>query len=860
MATQKYCKINGSLVNYSNADPVTLSSSTSAPDQCDFVIQLAYSATFPVVGNKVQWYTKADVLIWAGVISEIDWSGMYEGASLLHVPIKAVGFNDRLYHRTTWNRATFRCAQYRSFTSVVNTQDVSGVGTCFWSSGDKFSDVLVGKTVLVNGGSKVIATVPSPDKLTLTSTIGTHSGYDFVFTVYSGDVVKDLLDTHADFEGFTYGSGTTTIQNGAALDSKGVVFDPPVTVMDAISSVLASNPTFYFACDPTQICYFGVRTQVAAPADFNNTATPQKRGILVRTTAEDVRNCEISTTTWDAIEPRSETFTGDGVTTSWFLTHRIAQLVDITLNGVAVSSADGTGTTTDEDFFFQPNDKAIWQNPAGVVLSAADSIVVRYKALADNLIEYSDDTARAARATIEGSGFGRYEQSIDRTALSGKTAALAESTNSVNRLKSNYQEATVKTFALGYRVGQLVNITIDKERLSTVAMFIDAVKMTDSGLKGTIYDFEYELTCISITRRLTDADVLRSLFGFGAPPIGTSGGPGAGAVDPPNGLSFTPALYQYGTLTVENIALSSPGGGVRGIYFYVVYVDELTADCYAAAPTGIGSGTDPLSITVTPNPGQTSSLAFVVGDWILWNDQGHYEIGLLTAKSGNNWTIQRHYPGEAAGLSTFEAPMVAHAASINLFKLQVRRFLLNASETGFNDDPTARFDMPLPAACVAAITAAPYNDGGLGDWFTYNCATATVPGIRTLTGGNYTFQRSGTMATGTLIAVDKGVQLRQPIRVIYARLGTAPTGSSFKLTPRISLNGGSSYSTLIGQLEILAASKNSYTVGNEPDNKQVPYAGSWPFPILDLSNLLNLNVDQVGSTVAGADLSLEIFT
>lgn len=346
---------------------------------------------------------------------------------------------------------------------------------------------------------------------------------------------------------------------------------------------------------------------------------------------------------------------------------------------------------------------------------------------------------------------------------------------------------------------------------------------------------------------------LRELYVWGQ---GTAG-------DPPDGLTFTPAVYQYGTLTAENVAVSTPAG-LAGIDWYLVAVDELKADVYVTMDSGIDAATDPVTFNVTANPNQvTADLAFAAGQWILFNDLGKYEIGLLTKidRTGGQmiFTVARHYPGAPAGTSTFLAPMANHAGGTQIFIAQQRRFLLN-SQTGAFDSasPPTRFDMPIPASCVLAVVAAPYGNG-YGSWVVFNCSTATLPGIRTCTGAEFSWQKAGalTAAVGTNIAVAYSVPFDLPYRVGDIYVGTAPTGASLKVNARVSTDNGLTWSTL-EQYTIAAAAKISWPSIDPPEGRQAPYSGAWPFQVLRGGNLLNLTIEQVGSTIAGSDLTLKV--
>jgi hypothetical protein len=304
-----------------------------------------------------------------------------------------------------------------------------------------------------------------------------------------------------------------------------------------------------------------------------------------------------------------------------------------------------------------------------------------------------------------------------------------------------------------------------------------------------------------------------------------------------------------GWITAEHIALSISGSlPLTGINFYLVYVDELTADCYATTTASVDSGaTDPVTLTVTPNPDQTSDLAFVEGDWIVWNDAGNFEIGQLIAKAGNVWTIQRNYPGELAGHSTFEAPLAAHASGIRLFKGQVRQFLFNAKTEGFigDGDGVARFDMAMPTACVVAIVAAPFTNTWYGTWVNVNCASETVPGLRTCLGGEFSFQTDRVSGdAGVPVAKNNfSVDLTQPQRVNFCYTPVAIVADDLVVNVRVTADGGATWITL-ETLTIAVGETNSWPGGSPPDGRQTPYSGSWPFRIFKAGEQLNFTIES----------------
>lgn len=578
MPSQKYLHIDGSLTNYSDAHPVNLNFTTSSPTQCDFFIEFDYTDTLPIVGQSVEWFRRDNTRVFGGVISSVEMTEMYESGGKLYLHISASGYDDRLFRRTTWNRGALasgglaRCAQYRSFSGIVDTAgtSVSWVSAVVLGveTSNRFGLELIGKTITVNGSSYVVAAVDSPEHITLVTSAGTHSGVAYSFTIYSGDVVRDLLDSaayphgllgggYAEFEGFTWTG--TSIQQGAALDSKGLLFSPPVSIHDAIQTVLNANPNFYFAVDPAQVAYFAAITLVAAPGDFTPSSGKQKRSITSRITAEDVRNVEISITNPDAIDPITDTFVGDGSSRSWFTAKPISQVTVVQLNGVDATVSDGSSTTA-ADFYFTPGAMEFWQDHGNPVLTGADTVTISYKALFADLIEYEDSSSRGARAGVEGSGLGRYERVVDRTKFAGKTDALADAVASVTRLEENYYSIDINTFETGYRVGMAFIADVPKYQIPSVTLFIDEVSMTDGATKGTPYDWEYTLKCISINRRITELQVLRDAFSnspSGASSGSTTGiatGP-PGAPGPPGTSAIPPNDFTIGTVTAEWVVI-----------------------------------------------------------------------------------------------------------------------------------------------------------------------------------------------------------------------------------------------------------------------------------------------------------------
>ena len=333
--------------------------------------------------------------------------------------------------------------------------------------------------------------------------------------------------------------------------------------------------------------------------------------------------------------------------------------------------------------------------------------------------------------------------------------------------------------------------------------------------------------------------------------------PAGGAVEPPlpmpSGLSFTPAQYEYGVFTIENIGIIDPEK-LLGIIWIVYFVDEITADCFVTLDTGIDNISDPITLAVTPNPDQISSLTFETNDLVIFNDNGSYEIATLTDAS--TFTIARNSVHMDA---LFGSTMSPHSAGVTIFKIQSRSF---GSIGNVNAGIPDREDFPMPSVAVCCVHGIVFNKDAAADASVLNTALPDLPGIRTLNGQNYEFDIPSSLAAsaGTRIAMTKLVQFVGSVRVYFITVKTAPTGASLIVHIQYSRDGGTTW-TNIQTLTIPAGDFNSYTgLSPNPGDARIPYGTDWPAQIFLEEDMLDLSIEQVGSTVPGADLTLEIYT
>jgi len=148
-----------------------------------------------------------------------------------------------------------------------------------------------------------------------------------------------------------------------------------------------------------------------------------------------------------------------------------------------------------------------------------------------------------------------------------------------------------------------------------------------------------------------------------------------------------------------------------------------------------------------------------------------------------------------------------------------------------------QYTVALPSVRLASAELYMTNALGAGA-VTVNSYTATIDsGLRTLAGGQYSFQITGYLAIQTNAAPAIIVDADRSVRDIYGIVNTAPTGAAIIL--QITRNGA---------LYITVQIPAGATISN--------IAGGFGLPALRAGDLLSLNIAGVGTTVPGSDLTL----
>ncbi len=302
--------------------------------------------------------------------------------------------------------------------------------------------------------------------------------------------------------------------------------------------------------------------------------------------------------------------------------------------------------------------------------------------------------------------------------------------------------------------------------------------------------------------------------------LGQSGGLAADSNVPPApgfGVGITSGvgsilLGPIGFQTLENTRSISAGTATFNYY------DEVNgpAGLALSAPVAVADTSIPVTAMI-----QTGTLVQI--------DQ---EIMIVTGSAGAGLLVTRGAQGTTAA---------AHAQTAPVYQLKQTTIIAPFVKNFFGSPASGDWQIPVQIPNVRIASVSLYMTNALGDGpATTNAYTSTVDsGLRTMGGGQYTFQVNGYLAVQSGAAPDVVVDANRSVRDIYAMLRTPPIGGSVILQVA---HNGNPYATLT-----VPAGANMSNVVN-----------GFGLPPLFSSDTLSLNVTGVGVTSPGSGLNVII--
>lgn len=302
--------------------------------------------------------------------------------------------------------------------------------------------------------------------------------------------------------------------------------------------------------------------------------------------------------------------------------------------------------------------------------------------------------------------------------------------------------------------------------------------------------------------------------------IGESGGLAADSGVPPAPV-FAVALSQTlgGALDLGAIGFASlinTTGIVGGTYRFFYY-DELAADATIALTSPVAAADNTIRFSSAVNSGALIQL-----------DSEIIQTGATDA--GGNTSVERAFHSTAAA---------AHTVDSVAYPLKEKVAIVPFVKDFFGSPASGdwKYTLQLPGARIASSQIYMTNALGDGAVSTIALTDTNDHGLRTLGGGQYSFQITGYLAIQTGAAPDVIVDTDRVVGQIYGVLRTASTGAG--VTLQLNLNG------------------NLYTtVQFSPGATTSGIVNGFGLPLLHAGDQLSLDVVGVGTISPGSDLTL----
>lgn len=569
----------------------------------------------PEQGHPIELWEGGSKL-WAGTVDEVAEVSITEAGSAAGAfyDIRGVSWEQRLDRRRCYDITTSVPAVYDRnfvFTADASTNTLTTVGNHGRSNGDRVRVKAHAQGALCGGLNAeieyyVISASASTLQVSLTAggsaidITDTGTLDQILITYRAGEIVADLVNTFAGLESI----GTTNIDLGAVVDT--IAFEAEATVSEAIGQ-LAALSNFVWWIDDDRELFFKPRTYAAAPFSVS-ASSANYRSLAVRRTREDKLNSALVGIDWSQIPLTSQSFTGDGSTRIFTLSNRCGLLHSITLDGQDVDFGVWL-TESDRAWYWQYGSTAIRQDVDDDVLTAANTLEVKYYQLGANTVLEEDSSDISSTASQEGSGSGRYQHYYERNL--GQVQAALDAQALIAAKKSIVTEIQYETdqqvepLCVTLRPGQLQTIANAARGISSASYLIREVSIIDVGgawLKFTV-------KAITGTALMSTADYWRAVAGVGQTSTSATGAGGSSSGSTPlpaapDNVTSVSATYEYADEETIRVKVAytapSPLGNFVGVHVWEEPVDQSASGAIPLNSTALLNSTRNLGGTFAP--------------------------------------------------------------------------------------------------------------------------------------------------------------------------------------------------------------------------------------------------------------------
>jgi hypothetical protein len=569
----------------------------------------------PEQGHPIELWESGSKL-WAGTVDEVAEVSITEAGSAVGAfyDIRGVSWEQRLDRRRCYDITTSVPAVYDRnfvFTADASTNTLTTVGNHGRSNGDRVRVKAHAQGALCGGLNSeieyyVISASTSTLRLSLTAggsavdITDTGTLEQILITYRAGEIVADLVNTFAGLESI----GTTNIDLGAVVDT--ISFEAESTVSEAIGQ-LAALSTFVWWIDDERELFFKPRTYAAAPFSVS-ASSANYRSLAVRRTREDKVNSALVGIDWSKISVTTQSFTGDGSTRTFTLSNRCGLLHSITLDGQDVDFGVWLAEA-DRAWYWQYGSTTIRQDVDDDVLTAANTLEVKYYQLGANTVLEEDSSDISSTASQEGSGSGRYQHYYERNL--GQVQAALDAQALIAAKKSIVTEIQYETdqqvepLCVTLRPGQLQTIANAARGISSASYLIREVSIVDVGGAW----LKFAVKAITGTALMSTADYWRAVAGVAQtsnPATSASGSSGGSAPLPaaPDNVTSVSATYEYADEETIRVKIAytapSPLGNFVGVHVWEEPVDQSASGAIPLNSTALLNSTRNLGGTFAP--------------------------------------------------------------------------------------------------------------------------------------------------------------------------------------------------------------------------------------------------------------------
>lgn len=288
----------------------------------------------------------------------------------------------------------------------------------------------------------------------------------------AGDIVRHLVDDFINALPPGEGILKDLIEEGPVITKAVFNYIPVTQALNELSELTG----YVWYIDYQKKMHFHSRLTYSAPFSINGNSG-NFRNFKVKHSRSEYRNKQYFRGGQDISSSRTESFKGDGETTTFVLQLPVAKVP----SSVTVNSETKTvgirQVESGKDWYWSKAEREITQESGGVKLTSSDTLAVTYQGLFPIIVENYLDSGISERKTAEG-GTGIYEHVVSDENVDSSAAAQERSEALLRKYGIISTTVEFETDCDGLKAGQLISVDLIKHSISSTFL-IQRVSITD---------------------------------------------------------------------------------------------------------------------------------------------------------------------------------------------------------------------------------------------------------------------------------------------------------------------------------------------------------------------------------------------